>query len=220
VNAVPLPSGGAVRFVGPSDGPVVVCMNGGVARAAPGDWSPSIEWLVGELAPRFPQVGFAEVRYRIKSWRALDSLVADATAAVALVRARGAARLALLGFSAGGAASLVCAGQQDIREVIALAPWIPEQLDLAPLAGARVRVIHGSRDGTRLGVVGVHPDHSRAGVARLQAIGADATHTVIAGGVHGIAIRPFGRIVRLPRARQWRELVGDELAHFTRNEVV
>jgi len=214
VNAVLLPSGGALRCAGPSDGPVVICMNGGVARPVPGDWSPSIEWLVGELAPRFPQVGFAEVRYRIKSWRALDSLVADATDAVAAVRARGARRLALLGFSAGGAASLVCAGQQGIREVIALAPWIPEELDLAPLAGARVRVIHGSRDGMRPGVIGVHPNHSRAGVARLRAAGADASHTVIRGGVHGIAIRPFGRIVRLPHAREWRELVSDELARF------
>ncbi len=214
MNAVALASGGALRVVGPPDGPVVVCMNGGVARPVPGDWSPSIEWLVGQLAPRFPEVGFAEVRYRIKSWRALESLVADATAAVAMVRARGAGRLALLGFSAGGAASLACAGREGIREVIALAPWIPEQLDLSPLAGARVRVIHGSRDGTRLGVVGVHPEHSRAGVARLRAAGADATHTVIPGAVHGIAIRPFGRIVRLPHAREWAELVADELDWF------
>jgi len=189
-------------------------MNGGVARPVPGDWSPSIEWLVGQLAPRCPGLGFAEVRYRIKSWRALESLVADATAAVAMVRARGAGRLALLGFSAGGAASLACAGREGIREIIALAPWIPEQLDLSPLAGARIRVIHGSRDGTRLGVVGVHPEHSRAGVARLRAAGADATHTVIPGAVHGIAIRPFGRIVRLPHARDWVELVGDELNWF------
>lgn len=189
-------------------------MNGGVARPVPGDWSPSIEWLVGQLAPRCPGLGFAEVRYRIKSWRALESLVADATAAVVMVRARGAGRLALLGFSAGGAASLACAGREGIREIIALAPWIPEQLDLSPLAGARIRVIHGSRDGTRLGVVGVHPEHSRAGVARLRAAGADATHTVIPGAVHGIAIRPFGRIVRLPHARDWVELVGDELNWF------
>lgn len=214
MNAVQLASGGAVRFVGPADGPVVVCMNGGVAKAVPGDWSPSIEWLVGQLAPRFPELGFAEVRYRIKSWRALDSLVTDAAEAVASVRGRGASRLALLGFSAGGAASLVCAGREGIREVIALAPWIPEQLDLTPLAGTRVRVIHGSLDGTRVGVVGVRPEHSRAGVARLVAAGADATHTVIPGGVHGIAIRPFGRMVRLPHARDWRELVGAELEHF------
>jgi acetyl esterase/lipase len=214
VNAIPLSTGGAVRFTGPTDGPVVVCLNGGVAQPVPGDWSPSIEWLVGHLAAQFPEIGFAEVRYRIKSWREFDSLVADARAAVAAARARGATRLALLGFSAGGGTSLACAAEDGITEVIALAPWIPDQMDLSGLAGTHVRVFHGSRDGSWLGLIGVHPDHSRAGVDRLVAAGADASHTVIGGAVHGIAIRPFGRVVPLPRAHQWLRCVADELAVF------
>jgi acetyl esterase/lipase len=180
----------------------------------PGDWSPSIEWLVGKLAPEFPGVGFAEVRYRIKSWRQLESLVTDARAAVATVRGLGAQRLALMGFSAGGGAALACAAEEDIDDVIALAPWIPDWMDLSRLAGVRVRVVHGSRDGTRLGIVGVHPDHSLAGVQRLREAGADATHTVIPGGVHGIAVRPFGRLVPLPHARDWLALVREEIARF------
>jgi dienelactone hydrolase len=214
MNSYLLPSGGAIRFSGPTDGPVVVCMNGGPARPVPGDWSPSIEWLVGQLVPRFPRVGFAELRYRVKSWRALDSLIADATDAVDASRRRGATTIALLGFSAGGAASLACAGSRGITTVIALAPWVPEQLDLSPLSGARVRVFHGNRDGERFGFPGVSPQHSRDAVARLRAAGVDATHTTIRGGVHGLAVRPFGRLVPLPHARQWLDQITSEVAHF------
>jgi dienelactone hydrolase len=214
MNAIPLASGGALRLTGPMTGPVVVCMNGGVARPVPGDWSPSVEWLVARLAPEFPQVGFAEVRYRIKSWRDLESLIADGQAAVASVRRFGAQRVALMGFSAGGGAGLACAANEGIDEVIALAPWIPERMDLSGLAGVRVRIFHGSRDGTRFGVVGVRPDHSLAAVQRLREAGADATHTVIPGAVHGIAVRPFGRLVPLPHARDWLALIRNEIARF------
>ncbi len=214
MNAIPLASGGALRLTGPMTGAVVVCMNGGVARSVPGDWSPSIEWLVARLAPEFPEVGFAEVRYRIKSWREMESLITDARAAVAAVRGFGAQRLALMGFSAGGGAGLACAAREGIDEIIALAPWIPDRMDLSGLAGVRVCVFHGSRDGGRLGFVGVHPNHSLAGVARLREAGADATHTVIRGAVHGIAVRPFGHIIPLPRAREWLALIRDEIARF------
>jgi acetyl esterase/lipase len=215
MTAIALPTGGAVRITGPTNATVIICLNGGVARPVPGDWSPSMEWLVAHLAPQFPYVGFAEVRYRIKSWRALDSLVADARAAVEVVRSRGATRLALLGFSAGGGTSLACAAAEGIDEVIALAPWIPDRMDLSGLEGVRVRVFHGSLDGSRLGVVGVHPDHSRAGVDRLRAAGADASYRIIGGGLHGIAIRPFGRIIPLPRAHEWLRCVAEEIAAFT-----
>jgi acetyl esterase/lipase len=215
MNSYLLPAGGAIRFSGPTDGPVVICMNGGLAHPVPGDWSPSIEWLVGQLVPRFPQVGFAELRYRIKSWRQLGSLVIDATEAIAATRARGASDLALLGFSAGGATSLVCAGTSGIKNVIALAPWIPEQLDLAPLAGTRILVLHGSLDGDRFGFPGVSPRHSQAGVARLRAAGAEVIYTTIGGGVHGVAIRPFGRMIPLPRSGEWLRLVSEEVASFS-----
>ena len=64
-------------------GACVVCVNGGKAASVPGTWSASLEWLVRHVSPRFPDVAFAEVRYRIKSWRALDLCVEDARAAIA-----------------------------------------------------------------------------------------------------------------------------------------
>ena len=55
------------------------------------------------LAPRFPEPAFAEVRYRIKSWKRLDYCIEDARAAI---REVGADRTLLLGFSMGGAVSI------------------------------------------------------------------------------------------------------------------
>ncbi len=89
-----------MRVTGPADRLAVVCVNGGQASEVEGTWSASLEWLVRQLAPQFPELGFAEVRYRIKSWKRLDSCVADARAAV---EATAAPRTLLLGFSMGGA---------------------------------------------------------------------------------------------------------------------
>ena len=95
---VTLRTGAELRLTG--DGPVaVVCVNGGQPSEVEGTWSASLEWLVRRLAPRFPELLFAEVRYRIKSWKQLGMCVEDARAAV---REVGAARTLMLGFSMGG----------------------------------------------------------------------------------------------------------------------
>src|SRR5205085_2059744 len=76
-----LPTGADLRLTG--DGTTaVVCVNGGQAQEVAGTWSASLEWLVQRLAPRFPQLAFAEVRYRVKSWRRLDACIEDARAAI------------------------------------------------------------------------------------------------------------------------------------------
>lgn len=210
----PLTPGAAVRHTGPRDGDVVVALNGGRARAVPGDWSPSIEWLVRHLADDLPGLGFLEVRYRVKSWRRLDSCIEDGLAAVDAALAAGARRVAMLGFSMGGAVSLACAGVRPVQDVVALAPWIPRELDLGALRGTRVTVLHGSLDAAFPGVPALKPAHSLAGVERMRALGVDASHTVIPGGVHGIALRPLGVLMPLPRAGGWLRLVRAELARF------
>ena len=210
----PLPTGGAVRHTGPRDGDVVVALNGGRARPGPGDWSPSIEWLVRRLSARLPEVGFTEVRYRVKSWRRLDDCIEDGLAAVDAALEAGARRVAMLGFSMGGAVSLACAGERPVRDVVALAPWIPRELDLAALRGTRVTVLHGSLDAVVPGVPALRPGHSLDGVHRMRALGVDATHTVITGGVHGVALRPFGFLTPLPRAGEWLRLAQAGLARF------
>ena len=120
----------------------------------PGTWSASIEWLVRGLAPRFPDLRFAEVRYRVKSWNRLDLCVEDVLAAIGASRARGGL---LMGFSMGGAVSVRAAAHPAVVGVLGLAPWLPDELDLAPLRGRRLDVLHGALDRWLPGIPGVSP---------------------------------------------------------------
>ncbi|HEY7380637.1 MAG TPA: hypothetical protein VH572_05465, partial [Gaiella sp.] len=61
-----------------------VLVNGGTSKAMPGTWSATSELIASELALRLPGVSFVEVRYRTKTWRAIDSCMEDAVAALDL----------------------------------------------------------------------------------------------------------------------------------------
>ena len=207
-----LGSGAEARWTNPGTPRAVVCVNGGTAAELPGTWSASVEWLVDELAPRFPALSFLEVRYRVKSWRRLELCIEDARAAIA---ATGADEVALLGFSMGGAVSVHVAGDTRVSTVIALAPWLYDQLDVTPLDGRRFAILHGALDRGLPGIPGVAPELSLRGFERARARGVDASRTIIRGAIHPIALRaPWGRTVPMPRARRWAELVGEELARF------
>jgi dienelactone hydrolase len=208
-----LPSGAELRMTGPAaPAAAVVCVNGGQGSEVEGTWSASLEWLVQRLAPSFPELAFAEVRYRIKSWNRLDWCIADAGEALEEVVAR---RTLLLGFSMGGIVSSQIAADPSVETVVGLAPWFPERLSLEPLRGKRLRVLHGSLDRALPGIPGVSPASSRRGFDRAIALGAEGEYTIIPGAVHGIALRAhWGRPVPLPRAGAWSRLVADELRRF------
>lgn len=207
-----LPTGAEMRVTGPTADRAVVCVNGGQGREVEGTWSASIEWLVQRLAPKLPELGFAEVRYRVKSWRRLESCVEDARAAVYEV---GAPRVVLLGFSMGGAVSIAIAGEPQVEEVVGLAPWIPDQLDVSTLRRKRLTVVHGALDRWFPGIPGVSASHSRKGFDRARERGAEGRYVLIPGGLHGIALRsPRGKLVRLPKADRWAEVVEEELRRF------
>jgi pimeloyl-ACP methyl ester carboxylesterase len=208
-----LRTGAELRVTGPRDAAAaVVCVNGGQAGEVEGTWSASLEWLARRLAPRFPSLAFGEVRYRIKSWKRLDWCVEDALAAI---DALGARRTLLLGFSMGGAVAVRAADAPSVATVLGLAPWLPDRLSLEPLRGRRLRVLHGSLDRWLPGVPGVSPSSSRRGFERARALGVDGDYTLIAGAVHGVALRAhWGRAVPLPRAGTWARLVADELALY------
>jgi pimeloyl-ACP methyl ester carboxylesterase len=187
-------------------------MNGGQRVELTGTWSASLEWLVQRLAPAFPALVFAELKYRVKSWQQLDWCIEDATAAIDAV---GAPRTLLVGFSMGGAVASQAAADPSVEAVVGLAPWFPDRLPLDALRGHRLRVLHGSLDRWLPGIPGVSPASSRRGFDRAQALGADGEYTLIPGAVHGLALRAHrGRALPLPRARTCAKLVADELTRF------
>jgi dienelactone hydrolase len=187
----------------------VVCVNGGQASEVEGTWSASLEWLVGRLAPRFPEIAFAEVRYRVKSWKRLDDCIADARAAV---REVGAERVLMLGFSMGGAVAISVCDEPAVEGVLGLAPWVPDRLSVEPIRGKRLDVLHGSLDRYLPGIPGVSPELSRRGFDRALAVGATGTYELIPGALHGIALRArSGRPIRLPRAREWERRIAARL---------
>lgn len=210
-EVVTIESGAELRVTG-SGQDAVVCVNGGGRAELPGTWSATLEWLVERLAPRFPSLRFGEVRYRVKSWRRLDLCAEDGLAAIAALQPR---RALMLGFSMGGSVSVRLAGQPSVTGVVALAPWLPDQLDLSPLDGRRLAIVHGSLDGPLPGIPGVTAASSLRAFERARARGIDATYVTITRGLHGTAIRaPWGRTVALPRARAWLAAVAEEISRF------
>ncbi len=204
-----LSTGAELRVTGGDGALSVVCMNGGRRAEVEGTWSPTIELLLDRLRPRFPELRFAELRYRIKSWRRFEECVRDARAAI---EAAGGERTILLGFSMGGAVAIAVAAEPSVEKVIGLAPWIPPRLPLDGLRGRRFSVFHGSLDLPFFGIPGVSPRLSRAGFERARALGVEGDYTLVPGAIHGIALRPPGLgLVPLPRAKRWVELVAAEL---------
>jgi dienelactone hydrolase len=193
----------------------VVCVNGGAGREVPGTWSATLEWLVNRLASDFPSLSFLEVRYRIKSWKRLNWCTDDCRAAMSLAVEEGAAELALLGFSMGGAVAIAAADHPRVSSVIGVAPWIPDRLDVETLDGRHVTIVHGSLDRWLPGIPGVSPKSSLRGFERIRRRGIDATYTIVSGGIHGLAVRSWrGSTIPLPRAGHWAKLVSAELRRF------
>src|SRR3954447_6509417 len=207
-----LSTGAEVRTTGPVTGLAVVCVNGGRAAELPGTWSASLEWLVQRLVPRFPQLRFLEVRYRVRSWRKLDGCIDDARAAVRLA---GGDRVLMVGFSMGGAVAIGAADERSVTSVVGLAPWIPPPLGLGALRGKRLDVLHGALDRALPGIPGVSPASSLRGVERASALGVETSYELIQGAPHAIALRaPWGRPVPLPGAQAWLRGVERHLDGF------
>lgn len=214
-RVVRLGSGADARVTGENGERAVVCVNGGRGKDIEGDWSATLEYLIAKLSPDFPELAFLQVRYRIKSWKRLDLCIEDAAAAVEEAVSEGAREVALLGFSMGGAVAIGIADHPSVSTVIGLAPWIPDRMDVAALDGKRLAVVHGKLDAWIPGIPGVSPRHTLRGVDRIRDRGVEASHTLISGAVHGIALHgPGDQLVPLPRAHEWTRLVADELERF------
>lgn len=211
MRTLALPTGADARVRNDAGGRAAVLLNGGTVARVPGTWSATSEWLAERLAPRFPDLAFYEVRYRLKSWKELHSCIADARAAL-----EAADRPAIaVGFSMGGAVAISCAKDERVGAVLGLAPWIPPELPLDPLAGERLDVVQGAWDRSLPGIPGVAPSHSRAGFERALAAGATGTYTLVPRGLHGVAVRSRrGRLVALPGATRWLPPIAAALERF------
>ncbi|MEU5832855.1 alpha/beta hydrolase [Streptomyces diacarni] len=99
-------------------------------------------------ATRSSPVLVGRVRYRRRGWNGeRQDTVRDARRALAeLRRLAGPVPVVLVGHSMGGRAALRLGGLDEVRAVVALAPWCPEGEPVAHLAGRRVTVLHDESD--------------------------------------------------------------------------
>jgi dienelactone hydrolase len=191
---------------------MAIFLGGGVGAAVPGVWNASLSWLADQLEPRHPELGMLEVRYRVRSWRRLGMCIEDAAAALDVAASGGAREVVLIGFSMGAAVAVSVAAHPLVRQVIGLAPWLSDRLDLSPLEGRRLDILHGSLDRRFPGVPGVPASLSHRSAERARALGIPVSYRLIRGGVHGIASRTRLGLVRYPRAGSWLEGVDQLLA--------
>lgn len=207
-----LSTSATLRTTGPLQGAVVLCLSGGTGQVRPGVWGASIEYLVRRLAPRVPHLGFAELRYRVRSWRQMDLCIEDGRAAIDALVAGGADSVLLIGYSMGGAVSCSIADHRAVARVIGLAPWLPPELPYTAMRGRHFDILHGTLDRSLPGVPGVTPESSRRGFRRIVDLGATGTYQLIRGGGHAIALRgPRNWVVPLPFARRWAREVHELL---------
>jgi predicted esterase len=104
-------------------------------------------FLLGiHAAGRRQGLAACQLRYRVRGWN--DGAPAnDVRWALGEIRRRhGEVPVCLVGHSMGGRSVLRAAGDEHVRAVAALAPWLPPGEPVEQLAGRTVVLMHGRRD--------------------------------------------------------------------------
>lgn len=95
-------------------------------------------------------IGVVVLRYRVKGWNAGSgrepSPVPDARWALDELAEEHGVPVALVGHSMGARTAVAVADHPSVQGVVALAPWLPADEPVAPLAGKVLRAAHGRRD--------------------------------------------------------------------------
>lgn len=170
----------------------ILFLHGGTADSR----APSRPWqlaavrmkpFVRAVAAALPddRVFLGEVRYRVRGWNGADAdALRDVRRALAeLTRLVGDVPVILVGHSMGGRAALRAADAPQVRAVLALAPWCPDDEPVTHLRDKDVTVIHGDRDRV------TDPHDSVAFVHRARAAGARADVLLVPGGDHAMLHR-------------------------------
>jgi pimeloyl-ACP methyl ester carboxylesterase len=125
------------------------------------------------------------LRYRYRGWNGDEmSPVADTRWALDHVRARhGDVPIVLVGHSMGGRTALRVAGENSVRGVAALAPWLPDDEPVDQLAGRDLLVAHGTLDRV------TSPRASQRYAERARGVAARVDYIEVRGDVHGMLLR-------------------------------
>lgn len=136
---------------------LVLLLHGGAEHGVEPIDGRSLSWrrgraLARQLAPGLGAdgIGVVVLRYAVKGWNAgpgrEPSPVPDARWALDELAGAHGLPVAILGHSMGARTGVAVADHPSVRGVVALAPWLPPDEPVAPLAGKTLRAAHGSRD--------------------------------------------------------------------------
>jgi pimeloyl-ACP methyl ester carboxylesterase len=116
-----------------------------------------------------------------RGWDASHTPVEDARWALDRISDRYGRRLptCLLGHSLGGRAAILAAARDEVRGVVALAPWVYPSDIPSGISDTRFLIVHGSKDRV------ASPQRSAALAQRLGRV-ADVTYLTVEGGKHAM----------------------------------
>lgn len=188
----PSTSGPALRTRGGADPVgVVLVLHGGAERGErPMSWrsSPALRmmpfaWAIGRAGRG--QLAVVRLKNTVFGWNDEQmSPVHDARWALQEIRSRWPGRpIAVVGHSMGGRVALHLAGDDDVRSVVGLAPWVHD--DDTPLGGPGLSALlmHGTLDRT------TDPARSAAMARLMQERGVDARFRSVARSGHAMLLR-------------------------------
>ncbi len=129
------------------------------------------------------RVVVARLLYRYRGWNAPQHpALQDARWALAECRNRFGADvpISVIGHSMGGRVALRIAGEPNVRSVVALAAWLPEQEPRPQMSGRRFLLVHGTADRT------TDPGGSARLVAAAQAVAESVSYLRLPGEGHAL----------------------------------
>jgi dienelactone hydrolase len=134
-------------------------------------------------------------QYRVRGWNgAAASPVQDARWALDEVRRRhGGVPVALIGHSMGGRTAIQVAGDEAVRSVVGLAPWIESGDPVAQLAGRSLLIAHGDKD------VITSARNSERFAAAAARVTSPVARVSVRGDIHAMVVR----------WRTWHQLATD-----------